>query len=331
MKDQYNREIDYIRISVTDRCNLRCKYCMPECGVADLGHSNILTFDEITTIVKACSKLGIKHVKVTGGEPLVRRGIADLIKQLKAVEGIETVTLTTNGILLKQMLTDLVEAGIDGINISLDTLEREKFKEITGSDKLIDVLAGIEECKKLAVENQNIIIKLNTVTLAHCNEDEIIAFARIVKSSKIDVRFIEMMPLGLGKDFEGYRQDFIMNKIESEFGKLQALSQDDKHGNGPAVYYRPEGFAGTIGFISAMSHQFCDHCNRVRLTAEGVLKPCLQYSTGIDLRAILRSSKGEDALRQAIEKGIFEKPKSHQFSSASIEDREEKLMSKIGG
>ncbi len=390
MKDQYNREIDYIRISVTDRCNLRCKYCMPECGVADLGHSNILTFDEITAVVEACSSLGIKNVKLTGGEPLVRRGITGLVKQLKAVKGIETVTLTTNGIMLKDMLPELVAAGIDSINISLDTLDRAKFEEITGYDKLSEVLETIEACKAYcgsqalppasvqvispasqqsspqtsaqAPKSGGFSLKINTVTLAHCNEDEIIDFARLAKSSKIDVRFIEMMPLGLGKDFEGYSQEFIMDKLEAEFGKLIPLPQEDKHGNGPAAYYRPEGFAGTIGFISAVSHQFCDHCNRIRLTAEGVLKPCLQYSTGIDLKSILRSrsdnaadndssaadssqshhdsdeasanqltEKLTEKLTAAIKKGIYEKPKSHQFSSTTIADGEDKFMSKIGG
>ena len=324
MKDQYGREIDYIRISVTDRCNLRCKYCIPECGIASVGHENILNFDEITKIVSECAKLGIKKVKITGGEPLVRRELHSLVASIKNTPGIEQVTLTTNGIFLKEQIERLAEAGIDAINISLDTLDPAKFKQITGFDALDKVRDAIELCKNYP----GIKLKLNVVTLADYNKDEILDFVVLAQQDAIDVRFIEMMPIGLGDGFEGYSQDYIKNIIEESYGTLEGpLNQ--KYGNGPAVYYRIPGFKGKIGFISAISHQFCDSCNRVRLTAEGLLKPCLQYAEGIDLRKAIR--EGGEPLENLIRKGIFDKPKEHNFRSSTIEGREQRLMSKIGG
>lgn len=335
MRDQYNREIDYIRISVTDRCNLHCKYCIPECGVASVGHENILNFDEITRIVGECAKLGIKKVKITGGEPLVRKELSTLVAGIKNTPGIEQVTLTTNGIFLKEQIDKLAEAGIDAINISLDTLDRDKFQSITGFDALDKVLEAIELCKNYP----GIKLKLNIVTLADYNKDEILDFAKMSKTDHIDIRFIEMMPIGLGSGFEGYTQDYIKETLEAEYGMLEG-PLNGTHGNGPAVYYRVPGFAGKIGFISAISHQFCDSCNRVRLTAEGLLKPCLQYAEGVDLKKAIREGQAEMppgkeggpcSLYNLIEKGIFEKPKEHNFRSSTIEGREQKLMSKIGG
>ena len=324
MKDQYGREIDYIRISVTDRCNLRCKYCIPECGIASVGHENILNFDEITKIVAECAKLGIKKVKITGGEPLVRRELNSLVARIKNTTGIEQVTLTTNGIFLKDQIEKLAEAGIDAINISLDTLDPAKFKQITGFDALNKVLEAIHLCKNYP----GIKLKLNVVTLADYNKNEILDFAALAQHDDIDVRFIEMMPIGLGDGFEGYSQDYIKGIIEEKYGMLEGpLNQN--YGNGPAVYYKIPGFEGKIGFISAISHQFCDSCNRVRLTAEGLLKPCLQYAEGIDLKKAIR--EGGEPLDNLIRKGIFDKPKEHNFRSSTIEGREQKLMSKIGG
>lgn len=328
MKDQYGREIDYIRISVTDRCNLRCKYCIPECGIASVGHENILNFDEITKIVTECAKLGIKKVKITGGEPLVRRELHSLVSRIKNIPGIEQVTLTTNGIFLKEQIDKLAEAGIDAINISLDTLNAAKFKQITGFDALDKVLASIELCRNYP----GIKLKLNVVTLADYNKDEILDFAVLTQKDNIDVRFIEMMPIGLGDGFKGYSQDYIKEILEAKYGILEGplnVPGSNTFGNGPAVYYKIPGFKGKIGFISAISHQFCDSCNRVRLTAEGLLKPCLQYAEGVDLKKAIR--EGSEPLSNLIEKGIFDKPKEHNFRSSTIEGREQKLMSKIGG
>lgn len=328
MKDQYGREIDYIRISVTDRCNLRCKYCIPECGIASVGHENILNFDEITKIVTECAKLGIKKVKITGGEPLVRRELHSLVSRIKNIPGIEQVTLTTNGIFLKEQIDKLAEAGIDAINISLDTLNSAKFKQITGFDALDKVLAAIELCRNYP----GIKLKLNVVTLADYNKDEILNFAVLAQKDNIDVRFIEIMPIGLGDGFKGYSQDYIKEILGAKYGIIEGplnVPGSNTFGNGPAVYYKIPGFKGKIGFISAISHQFCDSCNRVRLTAEGLLKPCLQYAEGVDLKKAIR--EGSEPLYNLIEKGIFDKPKEHNFRSSTIEGREQKLMSKIGG
>jgi len=322
MKDQYNREIDYMRISVTDRCNLRCKYCIPECGITSVGHDNILRYDEIVAIVEECSKLGIKKVKITGGEPLVRKGLHSLVKGIKEVKGIEQVTLTTNGILLKDQIDNLALAGIDAINISLDTLDREKFIKITGFDALDKVLEAIEICETY----KDIKLKINVVTLEDYNKEEILDFVALTKDSDIDVRFIEIMPIGLGKNYKGYDQEYVEKTLIDKYGNIEACNEAEcrERGNGPAAYYRIPGFKGRVGFISAISHQFCDSCNRVRLTAEGVLKPCLQYSEGVDL-------KKKESLKKLIEKGIYEKPKGHNFGSSTILGREDKLMAKIGG
>jgi len=324
MRDQFGREIDYIRISVTDRCNLRCSYCMPEEGVESVGHDEILRFDEIVRIVKLLAVKGIKHVKITGGEPLVRKGIVSLISDIKGISGIEDVTLTTNGVLLADFLDELAEAGVSGINISLDTLNREKYEKLTGQDKLESVLNGISKCLKYP----NISVKINMVTLAGVNDDEVAAFAGLAKDNQIDVRFIEMMPVGMGKGVAGFTQDEIIESLEKEYGK--ASKYEVKRGNGPAKYYEFEGFKGKIGFISAMSHKFCNSCNRIRLTSEGFLKTCLQFDSGIDLKELIRDGESDMILSMAVEKVIFKKPKEHHFGSDDGCD-EKRGMSFIGG
>lgn len=324
MKDKYNREINYIRVSITDRCNLRCRYCMPMEGVARTSHRQVLSFDEIVRVLKSCVSIGIRDVKITGGEPLVRKDVPKLISMIKDIHGIGRVTLTTNGVFLYDKIDELYKAGLDGVNISLDTLNREKYEDITGFDKLDEVLKSIDACRKYKELN----VKLNVVTLNQYNRDEVLDFAQLAKNSKIDVRFIEMMPIGLGQNFEGYSQQEIMDELEAEFGRLNPVK--DRRGNGPAVYYEIPGFKGKIGFISAISHKFCENCNRIRLTAEGLLKPCLQYQSGIDLRKILREGADEQLL-PAIERALDAKPRQHYFDSQSIDDREEKYMSEIGG
>ena len=228
MKDRLGREIDYIRISITDRCNLRCGYCMPECGVPSVSHDMILRFDEIVRLVKIFCSLGIKNVKITGGEPLVRKGTVDLIKDIKSVEGIEKVSMTTNGILLSENLGALAEAGIDSINISLDTLDRQKYMKITGFDGLNTVLKAIDECRAFP----EIKVKINAVTLADYNRDEICALADFASEAGATLRFIEMMPIGLGTGFDGYSQDEIMAVLEEAYGPAKKINEEV--GSGPA-------------------------------------------------------------------------------------------------
>lgn len=325
MKDRYGREINYMRISVTDRCNLRCKYCMPEEGIVSVGHQEILSYDEILQIVKICCKKGIKNIKITGGEPLVRRDLAELINDIKKVEGIEQVTLTTNGVLLGEYLDELVAAGLSGVNISLDTLDPKRYEMLTGVDALDKVLDSINR----AANHPALKVKINVVNINELNQDEICSLATLARDKDVDVRFIEMMPIGMGKNFKGYYQDDIMEKLATEFGTLDAV--EGKLGNGPATYYKLEGFIGKIGFISSISHKFCGSCNRIRLTADGRLKSCLQYADGVNLKEAIRSNASEAELKELVESAIFLKPKQHEFLLDSVEDGEKNLMNKIGG
>ena len=319
MKDRLGREIDYIRISITDRCNLRCGYCMPECGVPSVPHDKILRFDEIVRLVKIFCSLGIKNVKITGGEPLVRKGAVGLIKDIKAIDGIEKVSLTTNGILLSENLNALAEAGIEGINISLDTLDRQKYMKITGFDGLNTVLKAIDECRAFP----EIKVKINAVTLADYNRDEICKLADFASEAGATLRFIEMMPIGLGTGFGGYNQDEIMTVLEEAYGPAKTINEEV--GSGPAKYYSFEGTEGRIGFISPISHKFCRSCNRIRLTSEGLLRPCLGSEMGTDLRKPMRDDASDEELASLICEEIMNKPAGHCFEAT------DSLMSKIGG
>lgn len=325
MKDSYGRTIDYMRISVTDRCNLRCKYCMPE-GIRCVPSEEILTLEEICQVAACGGKLGIRHIRITGGEPLVRKNCCHLVRQLKGLPGIEKVTITTNGMLLKEHLEDLVEGGIDGINISMDTRDRQRFREITGSDGAEQVLESI----RLAAA-QPVAVKVNAVSL-DLGEENLVQMAELAREYPVDVRFIEMMPIGYGKAFPVMDHGKLLERL----GKLYPGLEDDPrvHGSGPAVYYRIPGFKGSIGLISAIHGKFCDRCNRVRLTSQGQLKTCLCYEDGADLRAILRGEeKAEtrqqlllEAIRQAVEK----KPAAHCFDCPG-QITEQRSMVMIGG
>lgn len=322
MIDALGRNIDYIRLSVTDRCSLRCTYCMPEDGVPWLPHGSILSYEELLRLCRVFVSLGITKFKITGGEPLVRKGLASFISELKAMEGVRSVTLTTNGVDLAARLPELLRAGIDGINLSLDTLDRQRFFERTRRDCLPQVLEGLEAA--LAVPELN--LKLNCVSLAGA-EDDWARLAALAKDRALTVRFIELMPIGLGQASAPSTEAEVAAVLERAYGPLEPY--DTPLGNGPAHYCTLPGFQGKIGFISAVSHGFCDRCNRVRLTASGYLKTCLQYDAGADLAPLL-SGTGE-ALRAAVETAIAKKPKSHQFAMRQVEHREGRIMSQIGG
>lgn len=324
MKDRYGREIDYLRISITDRCNLRCVYCMPEDGIRQIPHKEILTYSEIERICVCMTSLGIRKIKLTGGEPLTRKGCASLVKMLKEIPGIEKVTLTTNGVLLKEQMKELADAGIDDINISLDTLDAADFQKITRREKLPQVQEGLQE----ALQYPQVGLKINCVPVLEKSEN-LIAIAGLAKEYPVHVRFIEMMPIGYGREFRFRGEDEISGILESAYGTMKPIMQC--YGNGPCHYYEIEGFQGKIGFISAMTHKFCDRCNRVRMTAEGYLKACLQYQTGIDLKKMIRNGCTDQELTRAIEKVIWEKPASHHFTADDIIAEESRLMSQIGG
>ena len=322
MIDALGRNIDYIRLSITDRCSLRCTYCMPEGGVQWLPHERILRYEELLRLCRIFVSLGITKFKITGGEPLVRRGVADFIRSLKAIDGVESVTLTTNGVDLASQLPALLDAGVDGINLSLDTLDRARFSERTRRDALPQVLEGLDA----ALQVPGLNLKLNCVSMAGCAEDWL-ALARIAKERNVTVRFIELMPIGMGQGSVPCTEAEVTAALEAVYGKLTPY--DTPLGNGPAHYFTLPGFTGKIGFISAVSHAFCDRCNRVRLTASGYLKTCLQYDTGADLAALLDES--DETICAAVTDAIARKPKSHQFQSAAVEHGEQHIMSQIGG
>lgn len=311
MQDIFERTIDYLRISITDRCNFRCIYCMPEEGIHFLDHKEVLTFDEIIRICQAGVKLGIKKLKITGGEPLVRRDALTLMRRLKEIEGIEEVTLTTNGYLLKRYIDELVEIGIDGVNISLDARDPALFSKITrGFDvnKVIDAIAG---CVAVGIKT-----KVNTLIMPGINEDQILPMTELAKDLPIHVRFIEVMPIGQGKKTASLTPEQVRERIETVYGTL--MPSGARLGNGPAKYYTIDGFQGKIGFISAVSDCFCESCNRVRLTSTGFLKACLQYSYGVDLKPILRGQEDEGLLVEAMRTIMFRKPKEHQFNGKIV-------------
>lgn len=327
MTDQYGRQINYLRISVTDRCNLRCVYCMPEEGVCQVRHQDLLTYDEIEKIVCIAAGLGIERVRVTGGEPLVRKHIDRLISKMKQIKGIREVVLTTNGVLLKEQMERLASAGIDGINISLDTMDPDLYAAITRKGKLKDVLSGMEE----VLRYPSVRLKLNCVPAKNLNERQWSCLAEFARNKPIDVRFIEMMPLGLGKKFTYCSQEEVLCELRKQFGQEENVTGETEPGEGPAKYVAFPGFVGRIGFISALSHKFCAECNRVRLTAEGFLKPCLQYAGGLDLKSLIRENVPEQVLEEAIRKTIYLKPACHHFETDSGEDLEQKDMFRIGG
>ena len=325
MKDRYGREIDYLRISITDRCNLRCIYCMPEEGICQISHGEILTYDEIQRVCRCMTTLGIKKIKLTGGEPLTRKNSAALVRMLKELPGIEKVTLTTNGVLLGEQISELAEAGIDNINISLDTLDAIMYASVTRRDMLDKALEGLKE----ALRYPQVKVKINCVPMRNVNEGQWTALAGLSRDLPVDVRFIEMMPIGLGKEFHGRSQDDILEALRKAYGQETLFY--GKCGNGPSVYVKFPGFKGRIGFISAISHKFCGECNRIRLTSEGFLKPCLQYESGTDIKGPLRRGQSDEELAMLIEDAIYRKPRSHHFEQAEGEGFEQRQMSKIGG
>ena len=323
MLDRYGRVINYLRISVTDRCNLRCCYCMPE-GVQDVGMKNILTFEEIWEIVRTGVSLGITHIRITGGEPLVRKGCVDLIRGIREIPGVETITMTTNGVLLGNYGKKLKEAGVDGVNISLDTLDSEEFYKITGKRELQEVLAGIRAAKTAGLP-----VKLYAVNR---KELDPIPLVRYAQEENLPLRFIEMMPVGYGKKYVGRSNEELRETLEAVCGKAECMTNREelsRMGSGPAVYYQFSDLKVPVGFISAIHGKFCDTCNRVRLTAEGYLKLCLCYDQGEDLRRVLREGEKEN-LRTIMEQTISRKPAAHCFEHPD-EMTETHEMVKIGG
>ena len=334
MKDSFERNIEYMRVSITDRCNLRCKYCMPE-DLPDIPHAEILRYEEILRICAAAVRLGIVNFRVTGGEPLVRLGCVDFLRSVKEVPGVEKVMITTNGVTLERYIKDFYDIGIASVNISLDTLDREVYRQLTGTDALDKVLAGIHAALEAGLR-----VKINCVTLRGVNESAYLPLVEMAAQHTVDVRFIESMPIGAGIGFAPVSGSEVIEMIGRAYPGMTETSE--KRGFGPAVYYTSPGMKGSVGFINAISHAFCDNCNRVRLTSDGLLKTCLYYGQTVDLKPILRQGMEEGALCEAIRDAVAKKQERHYFytdiqemertqEAGRTQEAERRKMSQIGG
>lgn len=323
MLDKFGRNIDYLRISVTENCNLRCIYCVDENSIMSSCNKDTLSDDEIYKIVKECASLGIRKIRITGGEPLVRKNIEDLVYKLKSIDGIKEIYITTNGVLLKDKIEALKKNGLTGVNISLDSLKENRFKKITKFNKLSQVLLSIDKALELGLK-----VKINTVIVDDINKDEIIDFVNLTKDKNLDVRFIELMPIGEAKKYKGMNNEEIYEIIKNSFENIQLEYKNER--SGPASYIKIENYKGKIGFISPISNCFCNECNRIRLTSNGFLKKCLHYNYGVDLKKYIRSNISNKDLKDLIYNNIYDKPQKHLFME-ECDDKENKYMNQIGG
>ncbi len=339
--DQFSRTISYLRLSLTDRCNLRCSYCMPEVGKENettvrkgtfLPHSDLLSYEELLRVVRLAVGMGMNKLRLTGGEPLVRKGILDFIHQLSLLEGLEQVRLTTNGVLLADYAEKLYAGGIRHINVSLDTLQPEKFKKITGYDYFDKVWDGLMTAKRLGFR-----IKLNVVSMKGVNDNEFLDFGQLALEQPFQVRFIEFMPVGEKSSWQ--KEKFIkaeeIKKLISELGVLTPFRKE--HGEGPARMFdleTPDKKKGAVGFISPISHHFCDQCNRLRLTSEGKLRSCLLNDKETDLKTLLRGGGSDQAIVASIRRTIMDKPQGHTLQQDLAATKRSPCggkMSRIGG
>ncbi len=325
IRDGFHRVIDYMRISVTDRCNLRCIYCMPAGGVRPIEHKEILTYEEMVRVVSVAAELGVKKIRITGGEPLARKNVTYLIASLGRISGIEEMSLTTNGVLLERYARELADAGLTRVNISLDSLAPERYSEITRGGKIDTVLRGIDAAERAGL----LPIKINMVPIRGLNDSEIEDFARMTLNTSHHVRFIEFMPIGARELWSNERY-ISTDEIKKRVRKIGLLTPVKLRRNGPARYFRFEGAPGVIGFISALTHHFCGDCNRLRLTSDGKLRPCLFSETEIDLKPALRNSGSDPEIERLLRVAIEVKPEGHNISGrADLQSM--RAMSKIGG
>lgn len=319
MKDSLGREIDYLRISLTESCNLRCIYCMPE-GVAPKVCGETLTKENIFDIVEVAVELNIKKIRLTGGEPLLRQDIVEIVQGIKD-RGIEKIYITTNGILLSEKIEKLKKAGLKGVNISLDTLDREQFNYITRGGDLERILQGVEKALNLNLE-----VKINSVIMKDINENAIEELAKLTLNTQLDVRFIELMPIGQGKKFTGISNNDIYNRLEKTF----EFDRNYKEIKGVSTYYKLKDSKGNIGFISPINSCFCETCNKIRLTSDGVVKRCLNSKGNTNIKESLDKNIEKEKIKEILEQEILKKPEKHLFGKEN-KDEELKNMNAIGG
>lgn len=325
LTDTHDRRLNYLRISITDRCNLRCLYCVPDGRLPKLRHDDVLTYEELLRLVTIGTSMGITKVRVTGGEPLVRKGVYDFLKSLSTLGPLEDLSLTTNAVLLGANLDRLKQAGIRRINVSLDTLKRDRYREITGYDQFERVWAGLEEALEMGFAP----IKINVVAMRGINDDEFIEMGRLTQKYPFHVRFIEYMPIGNARmDPKGKLLTSEIKQILAPLGTLLPVSRQTN--DGPAQRYRIENAPGELGFISSVSHHFCDRCNRLRLTANGQLRVCLLSDQQTDLRTPLREGASDEALARLIRQAVRNK-KAHHHLAAAAAAKVNDQMSGIGG
>ncbi|MBI5192657.1 MAG: GTP 3',8-cyclase MoaA [Nitrospirae bacterium] len=327
--DAFNRKITYMRISVTDRCNLRCVYCVPSCGtISNLPSNELMTFEEMHRLVKVAAKMGLNKIRITGGEPLVRRGVVEFISAVSKIDGIRDIAMTTNGVLLKNYAQSLKKAGLKRLNISLDTFDPKKFLAITKGDCFDRVWEGIIEAERVGFDP----IKLNVVPSRGVNDNELVDFAKLTLTKPFQVRFIEFMPVD---DWEGWKKSFIskadmMAKIEAALGKLEPVVEG-KDTAGPAKNYRLHGAKGMVGFISAISEHFCDTCNRIRLGADGRIKHCLFSESYIDFKEPMRNGCEDSEIERLLVSVMDTKPEAHNIDMNAGSQKYLHSMTSIGG
>lgn len=318
MTDGYGRNIDYLRISVTDRCNLRCVYCMKEEHQDFLQKEELLTLEEWQRLCQGAALAGIRKIRITGGEPLMREDILELVAALSRIRGIEKVVMTSNGVRLAPLAEELKAVGLSSVNVSMDSMDQEGYCRLTGQDVLPDVLEGLKACGKAGLP-----VKVNCVPVAGENDGEWKRLAALARDYPIEVRFIEMMAIGEGAAYVPVKNDEIRRHLEEIYGEFTQTEQDDREG--PAVYYTNSAFLGRIGFISPVSRSFCQSCNRIRVTAEGKLKLCLHHPVDSDLRSMLWQGSDAEEIKRFFEKRIMQKPKDGHWTD------EDRPMWKIGG
>ncbi len=326
LSDRHGRRVEYLRLSLTDRCPFRCLYCMPPEGQPSIPHAEILSYEEFLRLCRIAVSLGMDRYKITGGEPLCRKGATGFIRELKKIPGVASVTITTNGLLLARALPELADAGIDAVTVSLDAFTQDTLERVTRSDtRLETILEAMDRTREAGIR-----VKINTVPVRGVNEDELLPLARYALEKGYQIRFIELMPVGKGKSWSGVPRAEVQAALAQAFGPLAPLNE--RTGNGPAECLSVAGYPGSVGFIAALSHAFCGRCNRIRLTSTGFLKTCLHHGHGVDLRAILRDGAPDGILALAIRRAVAAKPKGHDFRAQAASDAETPfLMSSIGG